>query len=168
MIWIHTITQWINSKFHSKFHSVESYHHKPILKKWFEIVPQHHDFISWIHTTSEIHTMMYWYEFMTASAFYLFLVGANSCFFVWIQSIFHEIYVRNSGMIHPLNYLNQWWNHRGFDFRPLFQSCKAWNSTASANVKCASLRSVSFQSQTWHQGCWLALSLPFFQHLNIA
>ena len=38
----------------------------------------------------------------------------------------------------------------------LFQSCKTWNSTASASVKCASLRFVSFQSQ----GCWLALSLP--------
>ena len=51
----------------------------------------------------------------------------------------------------------------------LFQSCKAWNSTASASVKYASLIFVSFQSQ----GCWLALSLPFYQHpcascLNIA
>ena len=125
-------------------------------KAW--IHKKNHDFIPWIHT---------------ANAFYLFLVGANSCFFVWIHSIFHEIYVRNSGMIHPLYYVIQRWNHRGFDFRPLFQRCKAWNSTASASVKCASLRFVSFQSQTWHQGCWLALSLPFFQHpcascLNIA
>ena len=90
MIWIHTITPWINSKFHSKFHSVESYHEKSILKQWFEVVPQHHDFISWIHTTSWIHTMMYWYECMTASVFYLFLVGANSYTKAWIHKKNHD------------------------------------------------------------------------------
>ena len=89
MIWIHTITPWIDSKFHSKFHSVES-HEKSIFKLWFEIVPQHHDFISWIHTTSWIHTMMYRYEFMTASAFYLFLVGANSYTKAWIHKKNHD------------------------------------------------------------------------------
>jgi hypothetical protein len=38
-------------------------------------------------------------EFIYWNAIFPFLVGANSCFLVWIHSIFHEVCMWNSGLI---------------------------------------------------------------------
>jgi len=107
-IWIHTM------RYRNEFMTASAFYlflvgANSYTKAW--IHKKTHDFIPWIHA---------------ANAFYLFLVGANACFFVWIHSIFREKYVLNSGMIHPLNYLIQWWNHRGFDFRPLYHRKIIW------------------------------------------
>ncbi len=80
--WFPGMISWLLIAF-TRFDRYEFMH-----KSW--IHEKNHDFIPWIHTANE---------------FYPFLVGANSCFFVWIHSISHEIHasIRNSGMIHPWN-----------------------------------------------------------------